>query len=138
MPTNPRTGSLFPGCLLSIPLLFSLTAYLFSQLYLPIYRPVQVELSFPISSVSGVSSCIIILHSGICGSSFPFASSQPVRADGSHTSGNGGKAALPGVQTWSSCAETVPCCSHGLELNCYRQSFLPSEEEKDKRLNASQ
>lgn len=100
--TNPRSGSLFPGCFLSICLLFSLTAYLFSQLYQPICQLVRVELSFPISSVSGVSSLIIGLHRAFCGSGFPSSSSQPVRADCSHASGNGEE----GSSAW--CSGLVP------------------------------
>ena len=138
-PTNPRSDALFPGCFLSIHLLFSLTAYLFSQLYLPICQLVQVELSCPISSVSGVSSLIIILHCGICGSSFPFSLSQPVRADCSHVSGIREEGSSAWVRSWSlSSAGTVPCRSRGLEVNCYRLGFLPREEAKAKRLCVSQ
>lgn len=139
LPTNPRSDFLFPGCFLPICLLFSLTAYLFSQLYLPICRLVQVKLSFPISSVSGASSLIITLHCGICGSGFSFSSLQPVCADCSYASRNGeeGRSACVWCSSLS-CAGTVPCCSHGLEVNCYKPGFLPGEEEKAKRLGVLQ
>lgn len=70
-------------------MLFTLTAYLFSQLCFPICQLVQVALSFPISSVSGVSSLTIILHCSICGRGFAFSSSQSVSADCSPAGGNG-------------------------------------------------
>lgn len=136
---NPRSGCPFPGCFLSINLLFSLTSYLFSQLCFPICQFVQVALTFPISLVSGVSSSTIILHCGVCGRGFPFSSSQSIAADCSPSSGNGeeGKQLClvfsigpPPVQGLSHAAATLKM---GFDLYCqfcWLSVFSPKVSER--------
>lgn len=136
--TNPRSGSLFLGVfslfvcyfrwqLICFPSCTSLSASL-CELNCPF--PFPLSLVFPLSSSFYTEAFVEAAF-------LPHHRSQYVLTAPTQ-GGTGRKAALPRVQGWSfSFTGTVPCCSRGLEGHCYKQGFLPGEEEKAKRLGVS-